>query len=163
MTFGNIPSSISEALCDRTFLEYYCCVMECELFRNFRRFDFSRCLTFLRLVIKCAIFRNFAVWLFAMSHFLRLLCKVDLRGVPTFWDFLCTSGLRDVPTFWDFLCTSGLRDVPTFFETFVQGWFTRKKYETALFPSSSTTGHCLNFLDHLLIFALRWCIFEIFA
>ena len=115
------------------FLEYYCCVMECELFRNFRRFDFSRCLTFLRPVIKCAIFRNL---LFDFSQ-----CLTFLRLFVHDWSTRC----------------------PNFFETFVQGWFTRKKYETALFPSSSTTGHCLNFLDHLLIFALRWCIFEIFC
>ena len=147
MTFGNIPSSISEALCDRTFLEYYCCVMDCELFRNFRRFDFSRCLTFLRLVIKCAIFRNFAVWLFAMSHFLRLLCARVVYAMSQLFETFCARVVYAMSQlFWDF---------------FVQGWFTRKKYETALFPSSSTTGHCLNFLDHLLIFALRWCIFEI--
>ena len=156
MIFGNIPSSVSEALCDRAFLEYYCCVMDCERFRNFRRFDFSQRLTFWDLFF--AIFRNFCnfrfsqfslLWLFAMSHFFETFCARLVYAMSQLFETFCARVVYAMSQlFWDF---------------FVQGWFTRKKYETALFPSSSTTGHCLNFLDHLLIFALRWCIFEIFA
>ena len=103
-----------------------------------------------------AIFRNFCnfrfsqfslLWLFAMSHFFETFCARLVYAMSQLFETFCARVVYAMSQlFWDF---------------FVQGWFTRKKYETALFPSSSTTGHCLNFLDHLLIFALRWCIFEI--
>ena len=59
-------------------------------FSQFSLFDFSRCLTFLRL-----------------------LYKSNFRDVPMFWDFLCKSNFRDVPTFWDLIYA-----MSQFFETF---------------------------------------------